>query len=314
MKQTTFAEGGFEKYAKTTRRAAFLEEMDRVVPWLELCKVIEPHYPKAGNGRPPIGLERMLRLHFLQQWFNLSDPGLEDALYDSNAMRQFAGIDLGREAVPDETTVCKFRHLLERHELGAEIFRLVGQQLQLRGFKLSEGTIVDATLISAPQSTKNATGQRDPEMGSTRKGKKWYFGMKAHVGVDRKTKLIHTVVATPGNTADGPMIERLLHGAERDVWGDKAYACYGNAIRRAAPRAYDRTLLKAQANRPLKAIDEHLNQQRSRIRSRVEHVFAVIKCIFGFDKLRYKGLAKNANRLFVISALTNLYMVRRKLA
>ena len=314
MKQTTLAEGGFEKFSKPTRRAVFLEEMDRVVPWAQLCALIEPHYPKAGNGRPPIGLERMLRLHFLQQWFNLSDPGLEDELYDSSAMRRFAGIDLGREPVPDETTVCKFRHLLERNGLGEAIFALVGEQLQQRGFKLSSGTIVDATLISAPQSTKNASGQRDPEMGSTRKGKKWFYGMKAHVGVDRKTKLIHSVVATPGNTADGPVIERLLHGAERDVWGDKAYACQGNAIRRAAPNARDRTLAKAQVNRPLGALNEHLNQQRSRIRSRVEHVFGVIKCVFGFDKLRYRGLYKNANRLFVVAALANLFIVRRKLA
>lgn len=314
MKQTTLAEGGFEKYAKTTRRAAFLQEMDRVVPWSELGALIEPHYPKAGRGRPPIGLQRMLRLHFLQQWFNLSDPGLEDALYDSNAMRQFVGIDLGREPVPDETTVCKFRHLLEQHGLGEQIFSRVGQLLQAQGFKLSEGTIVDATLISAPQSTKNASGQRDPEMGSTRKGKKWGFGMKAHVGVDYKTKLIHHVVATPGNVADGPVIGGLLHGRERCVWGDKAYVGQRSAIRSAAPQARDLTLAKAQANNPLKTIDEHLNQFRSRVRSRVEHVFGVIKCVFGFDKLRYRGLAKNANRLFVVSALANLFIVRRKLA
>jgi IS5 family transposase len=314
MKQTTLAEGGFEKYGKLTRRAAFLAEMDRVVPWSELCALIEPYYPKPGNGRPPIGLERMLRLHFLQHWFDLSDPGLEDALHDSLAMRQFAGFDLGRERVPDETTVCKFRHLLERHGLGEAIFRRVGDQLQARGFKLSQGTIVDATLISAPQSTKNAAGQRDPEMGSTRKGKKWFFGMKAHVGVDRQSKLIHSVVATPGNTADGPMIGELLHGRERDVWGDKAYACQGRRIRAAAPKARDNTLRKAQANNPLTPMDRQLNQERSRIRSRVEHVFGVIKCVFGFDKLRYKGLAKNANRLFVVAALTNLFMIRRKLA
>lgn len=314
MKQTTLAEGGFEKYGKTTRRAVFLAEMDRVVPWAELCALIEPHYPKPGNGRPPIGLERMLRLHFLQHWFNLSDPGLEDALYDSNAMRQFAGIDLGREPVPDETTVCKFRHLLERHGLGQAIFSRVGALLQAGGFKLSAGTIVDATLISAPQSTKNASGRRDPEMGSTRKGKKWGFGMKAHIGVDFATKLIHHVVATPGNTADGTMIGRLLHGRERHVWGDKAYAYRGRDIRQAAPEALDRTLYKAQANYPLNPMQEHLNELRSRVRSRVEHMFGLIKCVFGFDKLRYRGLAKNANRLFTVCALANLFIIRRKLA
>ena len=314
MKQTTLAEGGFEKYGKVTRRAVFLQEMDQVVPWAELCALIEPYYPKAGNGRPPIGLERMLRLHFLQHWFNLSDPGLEDALYDSNAMRQFAGIDLGREPVPDETTVCKFRHLLERHGLGQAIFSRIGELLQTRGFKLSAGTIVDATLISAPQSTKNSSGQRDPEMGSTRKGKKWGFGMKAHIGVDFATKLIHHVVATPGNAADGPVIGHLLHGRERQVWGDKAYAYRGRDIRQAAPHARDHTLFKAQANYPLNAMQEHFNKVRSRIRSRVEHVFGVIKCVFGFDKLRYRGLAKNANRLFTLCALTNLFIIRRKLA
>lgn len=314
MKQMTLAEGGFEKYGKPTRRALFLQEMDKVVPWAELCALVEPHYPKAGNGRPPIGLERMLRLHFLQHWFNLSDPGLEDALNDSHAMRQFAGFDLGREPVPDETTVCKFRHLLERHGLGQAIFSRVGELLQAQGFKLNAGTIVDATLISAPQSTKNASGQRDPEMGSTRKGQKWGFGMKAHIGVDFATKLIHHVVATPGNAADGPVIGQLLHGAERSVWGDKAYAYRGREIRQAAPHARDRTLYKAQANYPLSLMQEHLNELRSRIRSRVEHVFGVIKCVFGFDKLRYRGLAKNANRLFTVCALANLFIVRRKLA
>lgn len=314
MKQATLAEGGFEKYGKTTRRAVFLQEMDRVVPWPELCALIEPHYPKAGNGRPPIGLERMLRLHFLQHWFNLSDPGLEDALNDSNALRQFAGIDLGREPVPDETTVCKFRHLLERHGLGQAIFSRVGELLQARGFKLNSGTIVDATLISAPQSTKNATGQRDPEMGSTRKGKKWGFGMKAHIAVDRSSKLIHHIVATAGNAADGPVIGQLLHGREPAVWGDKAYAYRGREIRQAAPNASDQTLFKAQANYPLDPMKQHFNELRSRIRSRVEHVFGVIKCVFGFDKLRYRGLAKNANRLFTTAALANLFIVRRKLA
>lgn len=314
MKQTTLAEGGFEKYGKTTRRELFLAEMERVVPWKDLCALIEPHYPKAGNGRRPIGLERMLRLHLLQHWFNLSDPALEDALYDSHAMRQFAGIDLGREPVPDETTVCKFRHLLERNNLGQAIFSRVGELLQAQGFKLNAGTIVDATLISAPQSTKNASRQRDPEMGSTRKGKKWYYGMKAHIGVDHSSKLIHHVVATPGNTADGSMIGQLLHGRERNVWGDKAYVGQGPAIRAVAPKARSQILFKAQANKPLNPMQEHFNELRSRIRSRVEHVFGVIKCVFGFDKLRYRGLAKNANRLFTACALANLFIVRRKLA
>ena len=189
MRQATLASVSFERYGKTTRRGAFLAEMERVVPWQQLCALIEPVYPKPGRGRPPVGLERMLRIYFLQLWFNLSDPGVEEALYHSAAMRQFAGIDLGREPVPDETTVCKFRHLLEQHELGTEIFATVNEHLRSLGLKVGTGTIVDATIISAPSSTKNATKQRDPEMHQTRKGQQWYFGMKAHVGVVCRTRL-----------------------------------------------------------------------------------------------------------------------------
>lgn len=314
MKQMTLAEGGFEKYSKTTRRAAFLADMERVVPWDKLCELIEPHYPKAGNGRRPVGLERMLRLHFVQHWFNLSDPAVEDELYESASMRKFVGIDLGCEAVPDETTACKFRHLLEQHGLGEQIFGLVGEHLQSNGFKLSTGTIVDATLISAPASTKNAQGQRDPEMGSTKKAGRWLFGMKAHVGVDKQTKLIHSVVATAGNVHDAKVIEQLLHGRERAVWGDKAYASQGEAIRRRAPKARDLTLRKGTCAYGLSEMQQHLNSLRSKVRARVEHVFGVMKNVFGFNKLRYRGLAKNGNRLMVAAALCNLYMVRRQIA
>src|SRR5664279_2107985 len=219
MKQRTLAMmTGFERYTKKTKRALFLEEMEQVVPWGELCALIEPHYPEAGNGRPPVGLERMLRVYFLQQWFNLSDPGLEEALYDSVVMRQFVDIDLGREPVPDETTVCKFRHLLEQHQLGARIFERVQEHLQERGLRIGTGTIVDATIVHAPSSTKNRERKRDPEMHQTRKGKQWYFGMKAHVGVDSKSKLIHAVVATPANVADSRVLPDLLHGDETRVW------------------------------------------------------------------------------------------------
>jgi transposase, IS5 family len=314
MKQMSLAQGGFEKYGKTSRRAEFLAEMDRVVPWSELCELIEPHYPNTGRGRPPVGLERMLRLHFLQHWYNLSDPGLEEELLESESMRKFVGIDLGQERVPDETTVCKFRHLLERNGLGKQIFERVNQHLQARGFRLSAGTIVDATLISAPTSTKNKDRQRDPEMGTTKKGGQWHYGMKAHIGVDDKTKLIHTVVATPGNTADPMMLRHLLHGRERRVWGDKAYFGMGSVIKSVAPRAKDLTLLKNNVNRYLTPLDEMVNQVRSKTRAKVEHCFGVIKCIFGWRKVRYKGLAKNANRLMTTAALCNLYMVRRKLA
>ena len=314
MRQMSLANGGFERFGKTTRRAAFLAQMDKVVPWGELCALVEPHYPKAGRGRPPVGLERMLRLHFLQQWFNLSDPSLEDELHESASMRQFVGIDLGVERVPDETTVCKFRHLLEQHALGEKIFAAVGQHLQARGFRLSGGTIVDATLISAPTSTKNEQRQRDPEMGTTKKGGQWLHGMKAHIAVDEKTKLIHTVVVTPGNVADPMMLRKLLRGHERRVYGDKAYFGLGRVIEECAPRAKDLTQLRASVNHPLSDLDELINRIRSKVRARVEHPFLVIKRIFGFAKVCYRGIAKNANRLFTVAALANLYMVRRKLA
>jgi transposase, IS5 family len=214
---------GFERYTKKTRRAMFLEEMEQVVPWRKLCGLIEPHYPKPGNGRRPKELETMLRIYFLQQWFNLADPGVEEALYDSSTLRQFAGIDLGAEPVPDETTVCKFRHLLEENHLGEEILGMVNLHLQAKGVRITTGTIVDATLIHAPSSTKNREQSRDPEMHQTRKGKNWYFGMKAHVGVDSKTKIIHTAVATAANVSDVAMLSDLLHGEETRVWGDGAY-------------------------------------------------------------------------------------------
>src|SRR6266571_1140946 len=235
MKQLTLAMVGFECYAKTTRRAAFLAEMIRVVPWRSLCARIEPVYPKTGNGRPPVGVERMLRIYFLQQWFNLSDPAVEEALYDSAVMRQFVGIDLGCEPVPDETTACKFRHLLEEHQLGEQILGTVNLHLQAKGVRITTGTIVDATILHAPTSTKNREQQRDPEMHQTKKGNQWYFGMKAHVGVDSKTKIIHTAVATAANVADSTVLSDLLHGEETRVWGDQAYRGQTEVIRECAP-------------------------------------------------------------------------------
>src|SRR5690242_19683011 len=227
MKQLTLAAVGFERYAKTTRRAAFLAEMERVVPWAALCALIEPFYPKPGNGRPPIGVERMLRLYFLQQWFNLSDPAVEEALYDSLAMRRFVGIDLGGEPVPDETTVCRFRHLLEEHDLGQQLFDKVQQHLAAKGLKVASGTIVDATIINAPSSTNNADKARDPEMHQTKKGNQWYFGMKAHFGVDSRTKLIHAVVATPANVADS----KWTSGADSNARGRHASGWLSSRIR-----------------------------------------------------------------------------------
>src|SRR5207244_765556 len=242
MKQRTLAMmTGFEQYTRKTRRAIFLEEMEQVVPWGELCALVAPHYPQPGKGRRPVGVERMLRIYFLQQWFNLSDPAVEEALYDSAVMRQFVGIDLGCEPVPDEITVCKFRHLLEEHQLGEQILGQVNLHLQAQGVRITTGTIVDATILHAPTSTKNREQQRDPEMHQTKKGKQWYFGMKAHVGVDSKTKIIHTAVATAANVADSAVLPDLLHGEETRVWGDQAYRGQSEVIRECAPQAQDCT-------------------------------------------------------------------------
>jgi IS5 family transposase len=314
MKQRTLAmANGFERYGKKTRRAEFLEEMEQVVPWKKLCTLIEPHYPKAGNGRPPVGVERMLRMYFLQQWFNLSDPGVEEALYDSVVMRDFVGIDLGREPVPDETTICKFRHLLEEHGLGGEMLEAVNLHLEDKGVPITTGTIVDATIIHAPSSTKNREQKRDPEMHQTRKGKQWYFGMKAHVGVDSRTKLIHTAVVTPANVADARVLPELLHGEERKVWGDQAYCGQSEVIEQCAPLAQDCTQRRYRYKNRVDEAARAKNRTKSRVRSKVEHVFGVMKLKFGFAKVRYRGLAKNANRLFATCALVNLFMVRNRL-
>ena len=313
MKQTTFSMSGFDKYAKTTRRAAFLTQMDQVVPWSALCGLIEPVYAKPGNGRPPVGLQRMLRIYFLQQWFNLSDPAVEEALYESISMRRFVGIDLGREPVPDETTVCKFRHLLEQHDLGRHLFEEVGRHQQSKGMQVSSGTIVDASIIHAPSSTKNQDKARDPEMHQTKKGKQWYFGMKAHIGVDAKSKLIHSVAATAANVHDKHLLGQLLHGEETRVFGDAAYSGQAEAIREAAPKAKDFTNQRPYRNRPLTPRERRKNRRKSKVRAKVEHAFLVIKRIFGFAKVRYRGLGKNANRLFVTCALANLYLLRRRL-
>jgi len=304
---------GFERYGKKTRRAQFLDEMEQVVPWRKLCALIEPYYPKAGNGRPPVGVERMLRIYFLQQWFNLSDPAVEEALYDSVVMRDFVGIDLGREPVPDETTVCKFRHLLEEHQLGGEMLETVNLHLESKGVRINRGTIVDATIIHAPSSTKNQRQERDPEMHQTKKGNQWYFGMKAHVGVDSQTKLIHTAVATAANVADATVLPELLHGEETRVWGDGAYQGQTEAIREVAPRARDCTNKRCRYKDRVDEAERARNRTKSKVRSRVEHVFGVMKLKFGFVKVRYRGLAKNANRLFATCALVNLFTVRKKL-
>jgi len=310
MKQMTLGSTGFEKHAKATRRAQFLAEMDRVVPWKELCALIEPAYSKGATGRPPVGLERMLRIYFLQQWFNLSDPAAEEALYDSLAMRQFVGIDLGREPAPDETTILRFRHLLESYDLGRQLFAAVSAHLQAQGLKVATGTIVDATIINAPSSTKNQEGERDPEMKQTQKGNQWYFGMKAHIGVDSKTKLIHAVDASAANVHDKHALPHLLHGRERRVYGDTGYAGQKTLLRQHAPHAKDFTQKRGRGYRYLSPQERAKNRTKSRVRAKVEHAIGVIKRIFGFAKVRYRGLAKNAHRLFVTAALANLYLAR----
>ncbi|MGH6823359.1 MAG: IS5 family transposase [Methylocella sp.] len=313
MKQLTFSATGFERYGETTRRAAFLSEMERVVPWAEMCALIAPFYPKPGNGRPPYGLERMPRIYFLQQWFNLSDPGVEEALYDSATMREFAGIDLGREPAPDETTICRFRHLLEAHDLGRRLFEEVHRHLEANGLKVSTGTIVDASIIHAPSSTKNADKARDPDMHQTRKGNQWYFGMKAHIGVDSRTKIIHSAAATAANVADCDLLPDLLHGEETRVWGDQAYRGQRDVIIEHAPRARDFTNRRYRHKGLVDDAERAKNRTKSKVRAKVEHAFFVIKRVSGFARVRYRGLDNNAHRLFVTCALANLYMARRHL-
>ena len=319
-KQMTLAtqlDAGFEQHRKATKRDVFLAEMDKVVPWAALCAQIEPFYPKerAEGGRRPIGVERMLRIHFLQQWYALSDPAVEEALYDSAAMRRFVGIDLGREAAPDETTVCKFRHLLERHGLATQLFAVVSKYLKDHGMKLSRGTIVDATIIAAPPSTKNKARQRDPEMHQTRKGNQWYFGMKAHIGVDEATGLVHTVTSTAANVADVTQVGKLLHGKETDVYADAGYT---GAQKHAPPKrgrawfvAAKRGKVKAIEDDELRDLVEQIEHLKASIRARVEHPFRVVKRQFGYVKTRYRGLAKNGAQVMMLFALANLWMARK---
>jgi IS5 family transposase len=318
MKQTTLAMAadqgaGFERYRKPTRREAFLAQMDTLVPWAELGALIEPHYPKAGNGRPPIGLQRMLRIHLLQHWFNLADEAMEEALYDSASLRAFVGIDLGREPVPDATSLLRFRHLLEKHRLGEALFAEVGRLLQAKGLKLSGGTIVDATLIAAPSSTKNAEQRRDPEMKQTKKGKQWHFGMKVHVGADAKTGVVHAAVVTAANVHDKHAVPDLLHGQETRVYGDRGYQGCTELIKEAAPQAKDFTNRRVRQPWGEDEVARAKNRTKNRTRARVEHVFHVLKRQFGFAKVRYRGLMKNANRVFTALALVNLVMAQRRM-
>jgi IS5 family transposase len=311
MKQTTFASAAWDKKGKVTRRERFLAEMDAVIPWPRLLALIEPHYPKAGNGTQPLPMERMLRIYFMQNWFNLSDPGAEDALYDSESMRRFAGIELVEDDIPDESTILRFRHLLEQHRLTEQIFAEIRTLLEEKRLLLKSGTIVDATIIAAPPSTKNAEGKRDPEMHQTKKGKDWHFGMKAHVGTDKRG-IVHSLTTTAANVHDSTQMAKLLHGEEREVFGDQAY---WNESHRQSARALGirYRINRRAARRPLTEHERRINQLRSRARARCEHAFHVVKHLWGFSKVRYRGLAKNTARLFTAFALANLYLLRRRL-
>ena len=278
-----------------------------------MCELIEPHYPKAGNGRPPVGLARMLRMYFVQHWFNLADEACEETLLDCTTLRRFVGIDLGRERVPDGTTLLKFRRLLEKHQLGQKLFAKVGEVLQAKGVKVGTGTIVDATIIGAPSSTKNADKARDPEMHQTRKGQQWYFGMKMHIGVDSQTGLAHSAVVTAANVHDKHPLPDLLHGNEQRVYGDSAYASQKDLIHSKAPLARDFTNQRVRKAGEIDQAQRNKNHNKSKVRARVEHVFAVVKRLWGFDKVRYRGLAKNATRSFVALGLANIYLARRLL-
>ena len=318
MKQQTLAmaadqNAAYEKYRRPTKRDTFLATMEQIVPWVNFGSVIEPHYPKAGNGRPPVGLERMLRMYLVQHWFNLADVACEDALLDSPALRRFVGVDLGRERVPDATTLLKFRRLLEDHKLGEALFAKVGEVLQAQGLKVGTGTIVDATIIGAPSSTKNAEKQRDPQMHQTRKGQQWYFGMKLHIGVDSLTGLAHSAVVTAANVHDKHPLPDLLHGQEERVYGDCAYASQQALIHAKAPKAEDYTNKTVRKDSPTEELERMVNRAKSRVRSRVEHVFGVVKKLWGFSKARYRGLGKNATRAFVTLAMANIYLARKPL-
>jgi len=315
MEQRTFAsQGSFERYGRKSRRELFLDEMELVVPWSELQGLVEPHYAKAGNGRRPVGLALMLRTYFLQQWFNLSDPGVEEALYESPVLRRFVGVDLGVAAPPDETTVCRFRHLLEKHDLGGQMLEAVNLHLETKGIRIARGTIVDATIVHAPSSTKNRSGERDPAMHQTKKGKQWYFGLKAHIGVDSKQGVVHSVCTSAANVADMHMLPDLLHGEETKVWGDGGYQGQTKAIKQAAPKAQDMTCRRTKFKNYVDQQARRKNTTKSRVRAKVEHVFRILKRVFGFDKVRYRGIAKNHHRLCANFALINLYLHRKRLA
>ena len=314
MKQ---ADLGLNLSTKRTRKREFLEDMERVVPWAALVELITPYAPEGKRGRPPFAVQTMLRIHFMQQWFTLSDPAMEEALHDVPLFREFAGLSWDT-AVPDETTILRFRRLLEEHKLSIQILALVNELLSAKGLLLRAGTVVDATLIAAPSSTKNASGQRDPEMKQSKKGKQWYFGMKAHIGVDADSGLVHTVRATAGSVNDVLEANSLLHGQESQAWGDAGYqgaakradakdtVHWNIAMRPGKRKRLDKTKL-------IDDLTDQLERVKAGIRAKVEHPFRVIKRQWGYVKVRYRGLAKNSAQLHTLFALSNLWMVRKHL-
>jgi IS5 family transposase len=320
LHQPSFAQAEFAGKKKTTRREKFLGEMERVVPWARLVAIIEPHYPTGRRGRPPIGIERMLRIYFLQQWYGLADEALEDTIYDSQAMRLFTGIDLGVESVPDATTLLKFRHLLEAHGLTERLFQEVSTLLQERQLLMKEGTIVDATIIAAASSTKNKQKERDPEMHQTKKGNQWHFGMKAHIGADAASGLVHSVTATAANVADVVEAHALLHGEEKAAFLDAGYVGVAKRaeIRASHPHvdfivAAKRGKIKSMKEGPLKEATMQLEKVKAQVRALVEHPFHIVKNLFRHRKARYRGLAKNLAQLQTLFALANLVIAKRAL-
>lgn len=316
MKQTSFASLSFASKKKKTRKELFLEQMQACVPWPQFEAVIEPYYPKSGRrGGQPIGITTMLRIYLMQQWFNLSDPMMEDALYEVESMRRFAGLELCEDRIPDETTILKFRHLLEKHALTERLFEAVNAHLQSRGLQVSKGTMVDATLIAASPSTKNVKGERDPEMHQTRKGNQWYFGMKIHIGADVDSGAAHTVTVTAANEADINQRPKLLRSGDQVIFGDAGYT--SDEYKRGA-RALGIHWKVNDKRKPkhgdLSGKQRKRNRQQSSIRARIEHLFRIIKCQFGYRQVRYKGLEKNRAQVMSLMVLANIYLLRGRLA
>ena len=314
MDQMSFGDAEYAAKKKTTRREVFLAEMEKVVPWAPLLKVIEPFYPVAGRGRRPYAVQTMLRVHLMQNWFGLSDPAMEESLYEISSMRKFARLTL--QAIPDETTILNFRRMIETNELAPMLFDRVNALLTRKGLMLKRGSIVDATIIAAPSSTKNADGERDPEMHQTKKGNQWYFGMKAHIGVDTDSGLVHTVVTTAANEADIEVVDELLHGKETQVHADAGYTGADKRVVRKKLTwkiAIKRGKIKALPDGGKKDRLQAIEKAKASIRARVEHPFRVIKRQFGYAKVRFRGLAKNTTQVLMLFALSNLWMARKQL-